>query len=446
MQRKSHPKLGALFDNMEKKEGAIIRKPGSRKLYILFCYFSRRVEKSTGLIDTPKNREKVRQFLDRIISCRDAGTLVFADAFPGASDDEKAHFAKLEGWNYAPSPKDVMIGEYLEKWCREVVQLYDSHTKRDDYFAIINCWVRPYFAEKTFHALTRLEMQKFISTFKCKIGKKKGTPLSRARATNIITIMRTLLTDAVDEYHWENFPDPFRNIKRFLPKTPPQVRDIFRFDEWQNILQAIDPWYRPMIEFMMLTGMIHSEISGLRRSDISSDYVLVQQSIVRKVESPTLKTRYRIRKLPLTIRMRGILDEVLARTDSQYVFAESDGTPYLREGFIKSYWTPAIQAAGVFYRPPYSIRHSFAAWSLLVGIDPLRLVRLMGHGSKQMVFDVYGNYIDGLENDYWDVLNYFGKDYVEIKRRPLPFHKNLLCESFCESQGSAQPNQLITLR
>ncbi|WP_202943491.1 hypothetical protein [Geobacter metallireducens] len=76
----------------------------------------------------------------------------------------------------------------------------------------------------------------------------------------------------------------------------------------------------------------------------------------------------------------------------------------------------------------------------------LRLVRLMGHGSKQMVFDVYGNYIDGLENDYWDVLNCFGKDYVEIKRRPLPFHKNLLCESFCESQGPAQSNQLITLR
>lgn len=76
----------------------------------------------------------------------------------------------------------------------------------------------------------------------------------------------------------------------------------------------------------------------------------------------------------------------------------------------------------------------------------LQNTSLVGHSSKQMVFDVYGNCIDGLENDYWDVLNYFGKDYVEIKRRPLPFHKNLLCESFCESQGSAQPNQLITLR
>lgn len=93
-----------LFDNEEKKQGAIIRKNGSKKLYILFYYFNRRVEKTTGLNDTKKNREKVRLWLDRIIDKRDAGKLVFADAFPGAPETEKAHFAKLEGWNYCPEP------------------------------------------------------------------------------------------------------------------------------------------------------------------------------------------------------------------------------------------------------------------------------------------------------------------------------------------------------
>ena len=74
------------FDNEEKKQGAIIRKAGSRKLYILFYYFNKRVEKTTGLNDTAKNRQKVRTWLDRIIEKRDCGKLVFTDAFPGAPD------------------------------------------------------------------------------------------------------------------------------------------------------------------------------------------------------------------------------------------------------------------------------------------------------------------------------------------------------------------------
>jgi len=56
-----------LFDNEEKKQGSIIRKAGSRKLYVLFYYFNKRIEKTTGLNDTPKNRQKVRLWLDRVI-------------------------------------------------------------------------------------------------------------------------------------------------------------------------------------------------------------------------------------------------------------------------------------------------------------------------------------------------------------------------------------------
>jgi integrase len=436
MKKKAHQRNLPLFDNKtEKKEGTILRKPGSKKLYILCYHCGRRVEKTTGLDDSEINREKVRAWLDRIIEKRNAGTLIFADAFPGASEQEKKIFAELEGRYYSPQLKDICMGDYIDKWIEEVVPLYSSHTKREDHLAIVKCWIRPYFAEKTFYDFTKLELQKFVATFKLKIGKNKGKPLSRARAANIITVLRTLFDDAVDEYHWENIPDPFRKIKRFLPTTPPQIREIFRLGEWLQIVESIHPWYQPMIEFMMLTGMIHSEISGLQRPDIRPDHIMVQQSIVRKVESPSLKTRHRIRKIPITQHLRTILNEVLARTNSIYVFAEPDGSPYLREGFVEDFWTPAIQAAGVYYRPPYSIRHSFAAWSLLVGIDPLRLVRLMGHGSKQMVFEVYGNYIDGLEKDYWDILNYFGKDYVEVKRKPLPFYQNVLGESFGESQG-----------
>jgi integrase len=48
-----------------------------------------------------------------------------------------------------------------------------------------------------------------------------------------------------------------------------------------------------------------------------------------------------------------------------------------------------------------------------------KLVRLMGHGSKKMVYEVYGDYIEGLEEDAWKILEYFGRDFIETKaKRP----------------------------
>ena len=426
-------------------DGSIIRKPGSKKLYVLFYYIGKRVEKSTGLDDTSDNREKVRTWLDRVMDKIEAGTFVYSDAFPGASESEKALFSKLEGGVYSPSPQNINIGEYIDKWDDEIVANFSSSIKCFDFRAILNCWIKPYFKNKTFHELTRYEMKKFIGTFKLKIGKNKGLPLSKSRSKNIVSVLRTLFNDAADEYHWDNIQDPFRDVKKHITKTPAQVREIFRFEEWMQILTEIPLWHRPMIEMMMLTGMIHSEMSGLLRSNIFSDHIKVQQSIVRKVESPTLKTRYRVRKLPITNRIRTILDEVLARTDSPYVFAEPDGTPYLRENFTERTWTKTISKCNIPYRPPYSIRHSFAAWSLLVGIEPLRLVKLMGHGSKKMVYEVYGDYVDGLESDFWNIVNYFGKDYMDVKKRPLPHYQLLSSESVGESQGCGQSNSLIIL-
>ena len=62
-----------------------------------------------------------------------------------------------------------------------------------------------------------------------------------------------------------------------------------------------------------------------------------------------------------------------------------------------------------------------------------------------MIYDVYGNYIEGMEDDFWDIVNYFGKDFIEAKKRPLLFHYNSLGESYGESQGPDQHNQLILL-
>lgn len=418
-----------LFDNEEKKQGAIIRKAGSRKLYILFYYFNKRVEKTTGLNDTKKNREKVRTWLNRIIEKRDAGKLVFADAFPGAPENEKAYFAKLEGWQYNPEPRDILFVSYVQEWFQNVWRHYPEGTKKDDYKLIINSWLLPCFGNMTFFQISGVEIQRFIASLKWRKGPKQGQLLSKARAKNIIIPLRTIWNDACDQYRW-TMHNPFTNLKKHLPKALAKRREGFRFDEWMEFLKHIDPWYQPVVEIMILTGMINSEMAGLRRSDIRPEYILVQHTIVRGVEHDTPKTLYRIRKIPITQAIRKRLDVLLERSTGDMLVITKTGTMFRPANFLKDVWTKAAKASGITDKVPYSLRHSFAAWALTLRIDPNRLVRLMGHGSKKMIYEVYGDYIEGLEEDFWQILEYYGRDFAEPKKKqsatvgynqPIPF-------------------------
>ena len=91
---------------------------------------------------------------------------------------------------------------------------------------------------------------------------------------------------------------------------------------------------------------------------------------------------------------------------------------------------------------PYTMRHTFAAWALTLRMDPNKLVNLMGHGSKKMIYEVYGNYVEGLETDAGKILKYFGNDFIGLKENTtLPFTANL-GESHGESGKMVQDNQL----
>lgn len=402
-----------LFDNLDDKkhEGAIIRKPGSQKLYMLFYYHGRRIEKTTGLDDTTEHRQKVRTWLDRQMDKIKIGKFIFSDAFPSAPESEKAWFAQREGWEYQPEPKDVLFCDYVRQWYLKVWDHIPPGTKKDDWKSAINYWLLPHFGEMTFYQISGPELKNFISTLKWKSGSKKGQLLSKKRVKNILIPFRAIWNDACEEFRW-NLADPFRNTKKHLPDTEEKEREVFRFDDWQHLLHYMDPWYVPIAEFMILTGTISSEIAGLRKSDIRNDHILIQNTIVRNVEKQKAKTKYRTRKIPITQAIRQRLDVALSRSHGDYVFTKQTGEKFHAANFCNNIWKKAFKKADLPYKVPYCMRHSFAAWAMTLRIDMLRLVALMGHRDKKMVFEVYGNYVEGLEQDVVKILEYFGKDFI----------------------------------
>jgi integrase len=65
----------------------------------------------------------------------------------------------------------------------------------------------------------------------------------------------------------------------------------------------------------------------------------------------------------------------------------------------------------------------------------MKLVNLMGHSSKQMVYQLYGEYVEDLEDDVDDIIRYFGRDFlIKPGKRISPL---LVCgDSYGDSQNS----------
>ena len=428
-------------DKPETKKGKVTKKPGSKKLYVDFYYHGVRIVKSTGLDETPKNLEKARSWLDRAIERIEKGTFVFAEAFPGASAEEKAFHAVREGWEYKPEPGVVLFEDYVKNWRKRFLSNCQSESKRRDYEQVIDYWLLPHFSGKTFFQITGVAVKEFIPTIVWKAGRKKGKPLSASRIRNILIPLRAIWDDANEEHRWY-LPDPLAYVKKSLPKRSKKHPVVFRFDEWKQIVENIEPYYRPVAESMIMTGMIGSEIAGLRKRDILDHHIVIQNSIVRKHEKADLKTEYRSRRLPISAALRERLETVLSRSQGEYVFTMKTGRIFDVDSFRKNPWTSALKKAGIPYKVPYTTRHSFAAWALTIRMDPNKLVNLMGHGSKEMIYEVYGNYVEGLETDAGKILEYFGKDFIGLKENTTLTFTKIPSESTGESRKVERDNFL----
>ena len=314
-----------LYKKLQKKQHGFTRKPGSKRLYTDFRYHGQRIVKSSNLEDTPENRKKLHEWVERQKKKIATGTFVFAEAFPGASATEKAFHARLEGWDYRPQPQDVLFSDYVEGWGKRFLAKCKSTTKKRDHEQIINYWLNPHFGKQTFFQITGVAMKEFVENeLVFQTGKKQGLRLSASRIRNILIPLRAIWEDACEEYRWE-LSNPFAYLKKYLPERSKKHPEVFRFYEWVHITGKIDPFYLPIAEVMIMTGMIGSEIAGLRKENIQHDHIVIQNSIVRKHEKPDLKNKYRKRILPITEALRKRLDAVLSRSDGDYVFTMKSG-------------------------------------------------------------------------------------------------------------------------
>lgn len=227
--------------------------------------------------------------------------------------------------------------------------------------------------------------------------------LSGKTVNNYISVLREAMALAVlDKVIQAN---PVASIPRAKHQKPPV--DPFTSDEAEAICTYMAEHYPAQVqnyaEFKFLTGLRTSESFGLRWAnvDLPSKYVMVSQAIVRGEEKATTKTNEARVVLLNSVALAAVQRQAKhTRIAGEHVFLDPRyGTPWLEErAFRRSYWTPALKALGIRYRPPYNTRHTYATRMLMQGMTPAFCAKQLGH-SVDIFLRTYSKWLDGGQNE-----------------------------------------------
>lgn len=273
----------------------------------------------------------------------------------------------------------ITFGEVAKEWA--AVHKKDvKYSTWPDYVSAMNGHILPVFKDVPIAEITYLDVLKFRG--KLKVGAK--------RANNILVPMRCVFNFAcLQKIITHNV---MKDIKR-RPEEAPEINP-FSFEEINQILDVVHPWYRPYASVAFFTGMRAGEQNGLQWSDFKENMnavpqIFIHRTYVYKKDGPT-KTKKSKRYIDCLPQVIDALKEQRKLTGKKkHIFLTVDGRRMTPDHFRKEVWMPALEKAGLEYRPPIQTRHSFATMMISAGEDIGWVQNMLGHSSLQMIFQHY---------------------------------------------------------
>ena len=98
------------------------------------------------------------------------------------------------------------------------------------------------------------------------------------------------------------------------------------------------------------------------------------------------------------------MDAMPTRVDTKLLFPGARGGYLNLRNFRNREWNPAVRAIGLEGQTIYSLRHSYASWSISAGESLFALARFMGTSVK-MIDQTYGHLIQDAEEQNLSLLN-----------------------------------------
>ena len=218
---------------------------------------------------------------------------------------------------------------------------------------------------------------------------------------NLLVPFRSVLEDALNDEIIEF--NPFERIAlvkliRQTAKASDYTVQPFTHAERMTILDACRNDERPTFQFWFNTGLRPGELQALEWEHIDWQRRvarIVQNQVAGVIKGP--KTVAGKREVDLN-------DDAIQALRDQLAISGDRGkrvwlntvtlVPWTTDAQVrKTAWLPLMARAGVPYRNPYQIRHTYASTQLTAGANPWYVAQQLGHEDVEMVFRTYGKFI-----------------------------------------------------
>lgn len=316
------------------------------------------------------------------------GDFVYRDYFPDSS--------KLTMFETGAGKKAVNLGGLMDAQA-VIYERQESNKKMSAstvaaYVKALKSAKMKQWRDRDVGDVTPSEIRAWISSFN----------VTAKTAKNFITPMRSIMRDALNDDRITF--DPFTRIA--LPQLLRQTArdseyriDPFSMEERAKLIDACRPDERPLVVFWFETGLRVSELHALRwsRIDFPGKRLKIDIVQVEKKEQERTKTKAGTRWVNLSAAAIAALDAQKSSTllANEHVWHNPrKGQSWeTADQMRKTIWVPLCPRAGVEYRNPYQVRHTYASGLLTAGENPWYVAEQLGHADVTMVFQTYGKFI-----------------------------------------------------
>jgi integrase len=180
-----------------------------------------------------------------------------------------------------------------------------------------------------------------------------------------------------------------------LPRSERREMTFLSKEEFATMLAAVTGYWRPLVEFLAISGCRWGEAAALRPGDVDRIEGTVRISRAWKY-IPRKGYEIGPTKTPKSTRTINVPKALLDRLDydHEWLFVNRDGGPVRIHGFRSRVWEPALKRAEpkIHKRPRiHDLRHCCASWLIQAGI-PLAVIQAhLGHESIETTVGTYGH-------------------------------------------------------
>ena len=383
----------------ELPKGITIRKhKKSESLQICFMYKNRICREALTIPATQANIKRAFNKRNLILAEIDAKTFEYDKHFPNSP---KVKF--FSGIN-----RKLTVGDLLNKQASDYKMTYDkgnfSPATLATYSSVIKSLniffadiladelstlnIKAWLDQQSLSNITSREIRKRLAMLNAVLDEAKSDKLIKV---NPLSEMSELSLN--------------KQINRVATKSD-YVVEPFTDEEKTLIINNASGQIKNLIQFNFWAGLRISELMALKWSDIDfeSGIITVERARVAGIIKET-KTKAGTRKVLLLKPAREALENQLEYTkDKDFIFNTPRSNKEFKFGSaLNNHWQRVLNKAGIKYRNPYQMRHTYASTLLSNGENIFWLATQMGHENTKMIIQHYGKWLPQNAKNGYDV-------------------------------------------